>query len=369
MPYCPLRHLKRSGVILAGLVLFTALLASCGQDNPGLVEVQVKPQVKPQEGSTAALNTIQIKISAVGDCALGNEPSVTGHTFEYIFQAYGDNYDYFFSNVGEILSDDDLTIANLETVLTRSEKMEYKGDRGRRFWIKGDPSYAKILTAGSVEAVSLANNHSHDYLTEGYQDTRVSLDNEGIAHFGYDDIKVLDIKGLKIGLVGFCDFKHLGKYRNYSFVQKEMVKALTSLEGKADLIIANLHWGGEYQTVPNPQQVEMARLAIDHGAHLVLGHHPHILQGISEYKGRTIAYSLGNFIFGANLFPRDMDTIIYQETFTFVDGKLAGSKGEIIPCSISSDDRENDFRPRVLEGLEGERVLKKVLDRSKLIEK
>ena len=114
-------------------------------------------------------------------------------------------------------------------------------------------------------------------------------------------------------------------------------------------------------------QKDAAHAAIDAGADLVLGHHPHVLQGIEKYNGRYICYSLGNFCFGGNKNPSDKDTMIFQQTFTFENGNLLDDSNiNIIPCSLSSSGKKNDYKPRVLKGSEKDRVMKKIQDMSEL---
>ena len=132
--------------------------------------------------------------------------------------------------------------------------------------------------------------------------------------------------------------------------------------------MAVFHWSNELVTVPDEKQVTLAHLAIDEGADVVVGHHPHIIQGIGGYKGKTIAYSLGNFCFGGNKNPSDKDTMIFQQTFTVENGKLAEDDvTNIIPCSLSSESGYNNYQPMVLEGSEKERVLQKIEDFSTAI--
>ncbi len=131
------------------------------------------------------------------------------------------------------------------------------------------------------------------------------------------------------------------------------------------MIIVNFHWGIEKEYVPNDTQKTLAHLAIDEGADLVIGHHPHVLQGIERYKGKYIAYSLGNFSFGGNSNPSDKDTMIFQQTFTVADGKAETNDDiNIIPCSLSSASGYNDYCPTPLEGSEKERVLEKLQEYS-----
>ena len=250
------------------------------------------------DSSNATVSSpVSLTLSVVGDCTLG-----TDETFDYdtSLNAYYENYsaDYFLQNVKDIFSADDLTIANFEGTLTDSDEREDK-----TFAFKAPASYASILTNGSVEAVNTANNHSHDYGDQSFDDTLAALDDAGIVHFGYDETAVMDVKGIKVGLVGI--------YELYDHLEREQQLKDNIAKVKADgaqLIVVIFHWGNETETVPDSNQTTLGRIAIDEGADLVCGHHPHVLQGIETYKGRNIVYSLGNFCFGGNSSPSDMDT-------------------------------------------------------------
>ncbi|MDO4275948.1 MAG: CapA family protein [Eubacteriales bacterium] len=300
---------------------------------------------------------MSLTVSVVGDCTLG-----TDETFDYStsLNAYYDNYgkDYFLENVKSIFQADDLTIANMEGTLTESTQREDK-----TFAFKAPPAYAQILSSGSVEAVNMANNHSHDYGDQSFSDTLTALDGDGIVHFGYDETAVMEIKGIKVGLVGIYELNdHLERTRQL----KDNIAKVKN-EG-ANIVIVIFHWGNEKETVPDDNQMTLGRLAIDEGADLVCGHHPHVLQGIEEYKGKNIVYSLGNFCFGGNSGPSDMDTMIFQQTFTVTkDGVQADNVTEIIPCSISSEYGYNDYKPTPAEGEEAERILQKIQERSSWI--
>ena len=310
------------------------------------------------DSSNATVSSpVSLTLSVVGDCTLG-----TDETFDYdtSLNAYYENYgaDYFLQNVKDIFSTDDLTIANFEGTLTDSDEREDK-----TFAFKAPASYASILTGGSVEAVNTANNHSHDYGEQSYTDTLTALDNAGIIHFGYDDTAVMDIKGVKVGLVGIYELKdHLGREQQL----KDNI-AKVKADG-AELVIVIFHWGNESETVPDTNQMTLGRLAIDEGADLVCGHHPHVLQGIETYKGKNIVYSLGNFCFGGNSSPSDMDTMIFQQTFTITsDGVQADNVTNIIPCSISSADGYNNYQPTPATGDEATRIKSKIDERSAAI--
>ena len=303
------------------------------------------------------MDPVSLTLSVVGDCTLG-----TDEYFDYdtSLNAYYENYgaDYFMANVKSIFSKDDLTIAIFEGTLTESTEREDK-----QFAFKAPASYANILTAGSVEAVNTANNHSHDYAEESFNDTLKALDTANILHFGYDETAVTEVKGVKVGLVGIYELNdHLGREE-----QLKQNIAKVKQDG-AQLIVVIFHWGNEKEEVPDENQKTLGHLAIDEGADLVCGHHPHVLQGIEEYKGKNIVYSLGNFCFGGNAYPSDMDTIIFQQTFTIdQNGVKDDNVTNIIPCSISSDSDYNNYQPTPAEGEEATRIMQKIQKRSSWI--
>ena len=320
------------------------------------VSMNVNSEASSEAADAVAMDPVSLTLSVVGDCTLG-----TDETFDYdtSLNAYYENYGsaYFLQNVKSIFSQDDLTIANFEGTLTESDAREDK-----TFAFKGPASFTSILTDGSVEAVNTANNHSHDYGDQSYEDTMTALDAAGIVHFGYDETAVMDVKGIKVGMVGIYELKdHLEREQQL----KDNI-AKVKADG-AQLIVVIFHWGNETETVPDSNQTTLGRLAIDEGADLVCGHHPHVLQGIETYKGKNIVYSLGNFCFGGNSSPSDMDTMIYQQTFTITsEGVQADNVTNVIPCSISSAAYEgyNNYQPTPAEGDEAVRILAKINERS-----
>lgn len=320
------------------------------------VSMNVNSETSSEAADAVVMDPVSLTLSVVGDCTLG-----TDETFDYdtSLNAYYENYGsaYFLQNVKSIFSQDDLTIANFEGTLTESDAREDK-----TFAFKGPASFTSILTDGYVEAVNTANNHSHDYGDQSYEDTMTALDAAGIVHFGYDETAVMDVKGIKVGMVGIYELKdHLEREQQL----KDNI-AKVKADG-AQLIVVIFHWGNETETVPDSNQTTLGRLAIDEGADLVCGHHPHVLQGIETYKGKNIVYSLGNFCFGGNSSPSDMDTMIYQQTFTITsEGVQADNVTNVIPCSISSAAYEgyNNYQPTPAEGDEAARILAKINERS-----
>lgn len=312
-------------------------------------EKEEEPQVmKPEE-------RVSVVISAAGDCTLGTDENFDQ---DRSFVAYYENKGYpgyFFENVKSVFEQDDLTIVNLESVISTSENRADK-----TFAFKGDPEYTQILTQGSVEAVNLANNHSKDYGMESYEDTIRYLDEAGIQSFGYDRTAIYQARGVKIGLVGIYELADGLERKQQLLDNIQSVK-----EQGAQLVIVSFHWGTEKENYPDDVQKTLAHAAVDAGADLVLGHHPHVLQGIEEYKGKNIVYSLGNFCFGGNNNPSDKDTMIFQQTFTFENGTLIQDNVKnVIPCRVSSVSDYNDFRPTPAYGEEGERILGRIREYS-----
>lgn len=299
----------------------------------------------------------QLTVSLMGDCTLGTDEAFNYDTsLNAYFATQG--ADYFFQNVRPILEADDLSIVNMEGTLTESTERNWE-----KFAFKGSPDFVNILSGSSVEAANIANNHSHDYGDQSFEDTKAILKEAGITPFGYDDTAVVTVKGVKVGLVGIYEL-------NDHLERKQQLKdniAQVRRDG-ADLIIVVFHWGNERETVPDSNQMTLGHLAVDYGADLVVGHHPHVLQGIEEYRGRYIVYSLANFCFGGNSAPTDMDTMIFQQTFTLRNGEvLCDSNTKIIPCSVSSATGYNNYQPTPSEGSEAERILQKIEDLSSQI--
>ncbi|MFR7971916.1 MAG: CapA family protein [Lacrimispora saccharolytica] len=297
----------------------------------------------------------QVTISAAGDFTLG-----TDENFDYstsLPARYEEVQDpgYFLQNVKDIFASDDLTIVNLEGPLTTSEERADK-----QFSFKGDPSYTEILTNGSVEACNLANNHSKDYGIQGYEDTIANVEAAGIKTFGYERTAIWETNGVKVGLAGVYELAE------GMDCQDDMTATIQSLkDAGADLVIVSFHWGVEKENYPDETQQTLAHAAIDQGADLVLGHHPHVLQGIEKYQGKYIVYSLGNFCFGGNKNPSDKDTMIFQQTFTLENGEVVEDDAiNIIPCRISSEDDYNNYQPTPAEGEEAQRILGRIQEYS-----
>ena len=307
--------------------------------------------------SDKAVEAQTITLTFAGDCTLGTDENFDRSTsFNAKYDAVGDP-SYFFANVADIFAADDATIVNMEGTLTHSTTRADK-----TFAFKADPEYAQILVEGNVEAASLANNHSHDYGEQSYTDTIEAVEAAGIPTFGYDRIAYLDVKGVKVALIGTYELAEgIG-------IKDEMLRNIAAAkDADAQVIVVYFHWGTERETVPDSVQMELGHAAIDAGATLVVGSHPHVIQGIEEYNGHQIVYSLGNFCFGGNKNPSDKDCMIFQATFTVQGNHVTTDSTEVIPCSISSVSSGNNYQPTPATGEEKERIAAKIQRSSEAI--
>ena len=287
-------------------------------------------------------------LSFAGDCTLGTMYQVYSAASSFP-GLVGEDYDYPFASVQEWFANDDFTMVNLEGPLTNEGTPAEKS-----YCFRGDPKLAAILPAGSVEGVSLANNHSEDFGLIGYENTKAALNDVGIAYAGNGETFMCETaRGLKVGVLCVAFYIDLD----------EMAEKIVSLKDRgAQLIIVSFHWGNEGYFSHTYDQSLYAYAAIDAGAHIVHGHHPHVLQPIEEYNGGIIYYSLGNFAFGGNDCPRDFDTaLISQEVIVDVDGTVSLGACNPIPCSISPVDHINRFQPTPAE--EGSERYNRVMEK------
>lgn len=273
-----------------------------------------------------------ILISFIGDCTLGEAKAWDGSPIGFDAVVNGD-YTYNFKNASEILSQDDMTLANLEGALTTATSYKEKE------FVFGSPlEYVQILQNGSVEAVNLANNHSEDYWQQGLDDTRQVLTDNGIVWSDEAYTGIYEVKGIKIGMAG----------TTFPTNQQAMYNAIDYLKGEGcNIIIISCHWGIEKDYYPRQDQITLGHNLIDYGADIVIGTHPHRLQPIEYYNGHYIAYSLSNFVFGGNTSLGDPDTCILQcefvmdETNTYVESYNIN----VIPYRQTTKYPGNDYCP------------------------
>lgn len=299
-------------------------------------------------------------ISFAGDCTIA-----TLHEWQNVSTAanmlhvIGDDMGYPLEKVKEIFESDDLTVVNLEGCFTEATEPKNKSYRFR-----ADPAYAAVLTAGGVEAVSLANNHSGDYGDVGYADTKAALEAEGIGWTDELTPCIVTMEGgLKLGFLSFSTVEiDLAAGDVAGYMQRMEPVYTACREAGCDVVIALLHWGWEYCYEPEGWMVELAHRLAELGCDMVVGGHAHVLQPVEVYEGVPICYSLGNFCFGGNSNPDDKDSVIVQQTIWRTAEGVSLGPTHFLPCAISGKDSYNDFCPRLYEpgGADYARVLKKL---------
>lgn len=309
-----------------------------------------------------------ITITCTGDTTLGSNKRVQTKFYEASYQYYieQNGYAWPFAGIKQLTENDDITLVNLEGVLHMPEELSTS-----RFAFNGPADYAKILTEGSVEIVNLANNHIGDYLQAGYDSTIAALDAEGIKYCGDTDfgreLYWFDFDNdVRIGFIGLLP-SYRGK--NPAKVEQDFQKLK---DAGCDVIVASIHCGVEGQATHSQMTDTYRKLATALGAHIVVGTHPHVPQGLWVEKGVTTLHSLGNFSFGGNT---GVDEYLYSDTglvaqihLHFEDGVYTGHHVTLWPVRITGEalgtgmdgGRANNYQPVLVEGEEAQAIMKKI---------
>ncbi len=298
----------------------------------------------PKEGLENVLGArkekiVPLKLSFIGDSLLA---AFKGEKYYMNFQDLLDTHDYTYpyKNVSQIFSEDDFTIANGENVFTDKNLLPTEKNYSPAYWYYSNSKFANIYKESSIEVVSVMNNHSYDYGHIGFIDTIDAL-NEAGAIVGAEEPVILSKNDVKVAI--FCiNLFHRFQYENTA-------RDIEKIKDSVNYVIVFFHGGTEYKFVPDNDIVEYSHGFIDHGADLVIGCHPHVLQPKEVYKDKTIVYSLGSFLFGGakSLLNR---TVIYQINLTFnLDKNLIEEEDNFIPCYLyTGKDGYESWLPSVI---------------------
>lgn len=243
----------------------------------------------------------KIVLKAVGDLMLGDHPVCFGHGIKSTIEKKG--FKYILDDACKKRLDADILFGNLESVL--SNKGMLKNDLYSQE-LRGRPDEAKVLAEVGFNYLNIANNHSLQHGQAAFNETvellnKNKINTLGLAQNGKSEVLSFNLNGVNVVLIAYslCKEKyHPGKIPYSHADQKTILKHVEEVrkQNKGTIVIS-LHWGNEYLNYPSKNQIEFAHNLVDSGAGLVLGHHPHVLQGIERYKQSIIVYSLGNFIF------------------------------------------------------------------------
>ena len=325
--------MRRIAALLGALCCLALAACSAGRDVVLPEPEYTVPPVTPAATPAPTPTDEYFVISMCGDCTLSS--TQRENTFETIV---GGDMTYPFSGVKQYFEDDYLSIANLECSLSP----EYLSGHST-FQFCGDAENAQMLVEGGIDFVTLANNHTMDFGQRGLDNTMAVLDEYPVAYAPPDGSYVYQAgDGIRVGLYA----------ARWMAGEEEICAGVSALAERedVDLVICLMHWGVEGSYRASGTQISLGQAAVNAGADIVYGSHPHVLQPVERYRGSYIVYSLGNFVFGGNTAPRDRDTVILQFTVKrAVDGDISLEGWEAIPCSLSSTPINNDFRPEPYE--------------------
>ena len=289
-----------------------------------------------------------ILMTFTGDCTLGSEEinRKKPDSFDSCMEKNG--YDYCFANFREMFEQDDLTIINLEGVLSDSP---YQENKKKPFRFRGPTDFAKILTGSSVEAACIANNHIMDFGAQGEKNTREALEAVGVHWFRNENYYLYEHDGVTVAFFALENSKYFSLRRKLPGIFSEMKES-----GGVDAIVVCAHTGLEYRGKHDKAAAEMANNLVKWGADLVIMHHPHVLQGMEIINNRNVFYSMGNFVFGgnnsiktkvySNMTVTSLYSMVLQVKMTFSDtGTYLGQQAVIYPAHISSDPMVNYYQP------------------------
>jgi len=270
--------------------------------------------------------------------------------------------DYPFEKTTAYLNYYDLTFCNLECPISKNG-----APLNKPYVFRGDPSFVEGLKKSGLKIFSLANNHTLDYGREAFLETKEILESHGLHAVGAGNNqseaskgKIITKNGVNLAFLAFVTMPLEGIVYSEDLpgpAQADIegiMDKIKSLRGTSDYVIVSFHWGKEYSSFPSTQQKEYARRVIDHGADLVLGHHPHVIQSIEKYKGSFILYSLGSFVFDQSSQPRNESFIF---VCTFADKKIVSP--HIIPIIIEKR------QPHFAKGEDFKRIVSRVNSISK----
>ena len=338
-----------AALLLAAAVAFAV---PCAEATGEWIALSGKPE--PEERQFLVQEyTGTVRITFLGDCTLGGEEKTRTAARGFFRVIERNGYGWPFRNLTALTASDDVTVANLEGVLSDRDLPKVR----KEFNFIGPAAYTEILKAGSVECVTLANNHAHDYDTAGYEDTKKALEAADVAFFGTDSAAVWrNADGLMIGFLGVSG----SLSGNRGKTCEQQAAALRAMGCAA--VITVMHAGTEYESAPDSYQKQIVNRALRCGTDLIIGHHPHVVQGYEIRDGVPVVYSLGNCVFGGNSNPRDHDALVVRAELSFREGILAGITLRFYPISVSGETGWNDYSPVLLSGADAERVLRKMAD-------
>lgn len=351
------KNKRRRVFLTGGALLFLLAIAALVVWGTGRYPWKHPQTVIPPDSQAPAVQSQEFNLVASGDVMLGRRVAAA-------MKEKGNFYP--FTRMAPLLQDADLTFGNLECALsTQGTPLQGKG-----IWFRGDPGAAAALKEAGYQVISLANNHSLDFDDPALLETLAVLKEQGIAPVGggADSSEALqpvikEVNGSKVAFLAATEMadifwswetrRTLEAKADRPGVARldgaQMADAIRALKGKADLIVVSLHWGVEYEDEPTAEQRELAHSLADAGANLIIGTHPHCLQGVEVYNGSLITYSLGNFVYDKQTRPKSQEGLLMKVFF----------RGPVIQKAVFYPYLIQQEQPGIVHGSDAERILRR----------
>ena len=295
-----------------------------------------------------------ITMTFVGDCTLGCDVDWLDDERAFPNVIAQEGMDHPFRLVRDVFAADDLTVVNLEGVLADTDEGIMSG---RKYNFRGATAYAHILREASVEVAVMGNNHINDFGKPGQASTKAALEAADVGWALNDDAYIFEKNGVRIGVLSYLS----NYYSDREKRMPEIIAALKEEQGCAAVVVC-IHAGVEYREKHTSEQRHYAQNAIRAGADLVIGHHPHVIQGVEIYENRNIVYSLGNFCFGGSrrIVSDQVQSMAVQVEMAFEEGKYAGQRLTILPAINTGTYDRNNYQPYWAAGEEAAQVMRQI---------
>ncbi len=275
------------------------------------------------------------------------------------------NFHYNWEKTADYLKTGDITLINLEAPLMKSCPLLSEG-----FKFCGDARHIQGITFAGIDVANITNNHIGNFGQAGTKETESLLDENKIEWSGFSHLGIKEIKGIKFGFLGY---NGVGVPIN----REEMAAEVKENKAKVDVLIVSVHWGEEYVAVPDDdgnvapdKPIEIGHIMIDSGADLVIGNHPHWVQGVEFYQDKLITYAHGNFIFDQTWSIETQEGVVGE--YTFYQPRLASDEAggvKLIDVRYKPLVIDKSYQPVWAEGERAAKILKQMQDSSLAIEK
>ena len=353
--------MKRLILIYKSVVLLTTfglIIILLSTFNPSAKVTNDPPTKLPSKIPTITLESIFQKQNNTGDLdpnyiitliATGDVIPARGANWPAVTNG---DFTYNWKKTAKFLTKGDITLINLEAPLTKSCPLQTDGMN-----FCGDARHIKGIIFAGIDTVAIANNHIGNYGKEGIAETKILLETNNIGWSGFGKLDIQIVKNIKFG---FLAFNGIGTSINKIDLEKEIKEARL----KVDVLVVSIHWGDEYVLVPRKygniapdDPMDIGHLIIDSGADLVIGNHPHWVQGVEIYSKKLITYAHGNFIFDQTWSQETQEGVVGEYTFYISEQRGQVSKAKLVNVKFHPILVDVSYQPKFLSENDGQHIL------------